>query len=176
MLSLSVPDNNMSKKVHGNKKRRKRTFLHNLPEYIMYVLGSIIMAFFGILFLIAYVVYGFLSTLWYMRFVCTYCPHFDKIKCPSGYSIIAGKLFKKRDASKFEIMFKRHMGSVILSWFAPVIAGIYILINKVSIVMIILLVVFILDAFIILPWVSRKYGCNYCDLSDRCPWMGRYGK
>ncbi len=156
--------------------RRRRVTLHNLPEYIMYILGAIIVSYLGIIILIAFIVYIILSTLWFMRFICTYCPHFDRVKCPSGYAIVAGKLFKKRNMKKFAIMFKRHMGVVFPAWFVPVIIGIYILIDEFTVQMLILLIAFILIAFVILPIFSRRYGCDYCDLRDRCPWMGRFGK
>ena len=167
----------MHKTSDENRRlRRKRMILHNLPEFIMYVLGSIIMSYLGLVVLIIFVVYFVFSTLWFMRFICTYCPHYDKLKCPSGYAPVAAKLFKKRDMNKFSIMFKRHIGVVFPTWFVPVIAGIYIILVDFSIVTIWLLIVFIVDAFIILPISSRRYGCDYCDLRDKCPWMGRYGK
>jgi hypothetical protein len=42
--------------------------------------------------------------------------------------------------------------------------------------MVFMLVVFIIDGFVVLPMVSKKYGCNQCDLKDICPWMGGFGK
>jgi len=92
------------------------------------------------------------------------------------YATVAGKLFKKRDMKKFAIMFKRHMVVVFPAWFIPVFAGVYILIGEFTVEMLILLIAFILDAFVVLPIFSRRYGCNYCDLRDQCPWMGRFGK
>jgi hypothetical protein len=165
--TLNERDNIMPNNRSQNMgSRRTRVTLHNLPEYIMYVLGAIIVSYLGIIILIAFVVYIILSNLWFMRFVCTYCPHYDRVKCPSGYAIVASKLF----------MFKRHMAVVFPAWFVPVIVGIYILIGEFTLQMLILLIAFILIAFVVLPIFSRRYGCDYCDLRDKCPWMGRFGK
>jgi hypothetical protein len=35
--------------------------------------------------------------------------------------------------------------------------------------------VFAVDAFIILPVLSRKHGCVECPQKDDCPWMGSVG-
>ena len=158
------------------RRRKKRMFLHNAPEVVMYILGSVIMFYLGLWAMIAFIGYFVFSTLWYMKFVCTNCPHYDNLRCPSGYASVVTKLFKKGDVKKFNASFKRNMGVVFPTWFAPVFAGIYLLYYTFTIPMVILLIVFIVDAFIILPIFSKKYGCQECDLKDKCPWMGKYGK
>jgi hypothetical protein len=170
--------NNTVTKGTGEKKRarKKNMMLHNAPEIVMYILGAVIMSYLGIVILIAFVMYVMVSILWFMRFVCTNCPHFDNLRCPSGYAAVVGKLFKKGDTRKFATAFKRNLGIVFPSWFIPVIASAYLLITDFSLIMIILFLVFSVDAFVILPVASRKYGCNECDIRDQCPWMGRFGK
>ena len=158
------------------RSRRQRMIIQDLPEFTMYILGILIMSYLGIVVMVAFVMYIIISTLWFMRFVCTYCPHYDKLKCPSGYAIVCAKLFKKRETKKFTIMFKRNIAVVLPAWFLPVIAGIFILLDEINLIMISLLVAFIVNSFIVLPIISKKYGCNECDLKDRCPWMGRFGK
>ena len=37
--------------------------------------------------------------------------------------------------------------------------------------MLILLIVFVVDAFVVLPLVSRLYGCGHCPQKADCPWM-----
>jgi hypothetical protein len=34
-------------------------------------------------------------------------------------------------------------------------------------------IAFALNSFIILPLISRKYGCAHCPQRDECPWMSR---
>lgn len=159
-------------KIHGQGNMVK----HNLPLISMYILGSMIMYFLGLLYLVGYILYCILSTLWVMRFVCTHCPHYDKAKCPSGYAKVSARLFKKRTSKNFRSMFARNIGVVIPSWVLPAIVGIYILLNEVTLIILILTFLFIIVGFVILPIASRRYGCDRCDLKDNCPWMGRFGK
>jgi hypothetical protein len=167
--NIKVPNKNS---IRG----RGNTIKHNIPLITLYILGSIIMFFLGILFLIAYITYCIVSTLWVMRFVCTHCPHYDKYKCPSGYSIVAGKLFKKRSSKDFRKVFARNIGVVVPSWVIPAIVGIYLLWIEFTMELTILVILFIIVGFVILPIASRRYGCDKCDLKDQCPWMGKFGK
>jgi hypothetical protein len=152
------------------------TIKHNIPLFIMYILGSLIILFLGFLYLIAYILYCIFSTLWVMRFVCTHCPHYDKAKCPSGYARVSAKLFKKRSTRDFRKMFARNIGVVIPSWIIPVFVGIFLFIDNVSLVLLVLLILFVINGFVVLPLASRKYGCEKCELKDQCPWMGKFGK
>lgn len=177
VLTLCKMDNIMPNIYYKKKRsRKKRVIIHELPEFLMYILGALIMSYLGIILMIVYVIYIITSSLWFMRFVCTYCPHYDNLKCPSGYATVSAKLFKKRETKKFTVMFKRNIAIVLPSWFLPVIAGIFILQDEINLITIFLFVAFIVNSFIVLPIISKKYGCNECDLKDRCPWMGRFGK
>jgi len=158
------------------KNNRARIQVHNLPEYVMYLLGFIIVYLLGLIYLVGFLIYFIFSKLWFLKFICTNCPHYDGVKCPSGHAKVASRLFKKGDFSKFQIMFRRHIAVVFPMWFIPVIAGIYILLKDFSLLAVFLLLVFIIDGFIILPIISKKFGCNECELRDRCPWMGGFGK
>lgn len=165
-------------KMSNRKVDRVKSYSikHNTPLFIMYLLGALIMFFFGILYCILYLLYCIFSTLWVMRFVCTHCPHYDKVKCPSGYAKVSARLFRKRSTKDFRRMFARNIGVVIPSWVIPVLVGIYLLLDEVTLILSILLVLFIINGFILLPLASRKYGCEKCDLKNQCPWMGKFGK
>ena len=141
----------------------------------MYVLGAVILLFLGIVYSMAYILYCIFSTLWFMRFVCTYCPNFGH-PCPSGYSKIAARLFKKRQAKEFRAKFRVHVGIVFPSWFAPVIVALFILLKEINTTLIILFVAFIIFGFVLLPLFSRRYGCKSCRLRNNCPWMKDRGK
>jgi hypothetical protein len=162
--------------MHIPGHSRGNAFKHNLPLIVMYVLGSIIILFLGLLYLIGYILYCIISTLWVMRFVCTHCPHYDKVKCPSRYSIVAGKLFKKRSSKDFTKVFARNIGVVVPSWVIPAIVGGYLLYLDFTIELTILVLLFVIDGFVVLPIASRVYGCDKCELKDQCPWMGKFGK
>ncbi|UCE39408.1 MAG: hypothetical protein JSW00_09355 [Thermoplasmata archaeon] len=150
--------------------------LHNLPTFSTYALGAVIMLFLGWLFFLVYVLYCIFSTLWFMRFICAHCPHFDNPKCPSGYARVAAKLFKERDSKKFNDTFRRHIGIVFPSWILPVLAGIYLLYYEFSITLLVLFSIFIIMGFIMLPVITKKYGCEDCNLKDSCPRMAGFKK
>jgi hypothetical protein len=166
-----TPDKNPNLPQSG-----KRIFFHNLPEYVMYLLGFIIVYFIGIIYLIIFIIYCIFSTLWFMKFICTNCPHYDRLICPSGYAKVVSRLFKRGDFTKFQSQFKKHIAVVFPMWIVPAFVGVYLLIDEFTMWMLVLLILFIIDGFIILPIVTRRYGCNECELKDQCPWMGGFGK
>jgi hypothetical protein len=157
-------------------RNRGNMIKHNIPLITMYALGSAIIYFLGIMYLFVYVIYCIISTLWVMRFVCTHCPHYDKAKCPSGYAKVSARLFKKRSSKDFRRVFSRNIGVVIPSWVIPALVGIYLLFTDFNDIVLILSLIFIIDGFVVLPIFSRRYGCDKCELKDKCPWMGRFGK
>lgn len=150
--------------------------LHNIPTFSTYALGAIIMLFLDWVFFLLYVLVTIFSTFWFMRFICTHCPHFNGPKCPSGYARIASKLFKKGEPRKFNSMFKRHIGVVFPSWILPVLAGLYLLFFEFSITILVLFIVFIIMGFIMLPVITKRYGCEDCDLKGSCPRMAGFKK
>ncbi len=155
---------------------RAQVVLHNLPTFSTYALGAIIMLFLGRVFFLAYILYCLFSTLWFMKFICAYCPHYGKEKCPSSYSKIAAKLFKKGNPAEFNTMFRTHIGIVFPSWIIPVIAAIYLLLYEFSILILFLLITFVVVGFVILPVMTKKYGCENCDLKENCPRMTGFKK
>jgi len=53
----------------------------------------------------------------------------------------------------------------------PVAAGVVFYLRERSSLMLILMGVFAVDAFVLLPLVSRLYGCGHCPQKTDCPWM-----
>ncbi len=177
MHIMANKNNKLPKKSNGGKKPVKANkFLHNLPTFSTYILGAIIMLFLGWALFIIYILYTIFSTLWFMKFICAYCPHYDSPKCPSGYSEFASKLFKKGESRKFNSMFKKHIGVVFPSWILPVLAGIYMLFFEFSITILVLFIAFIIMGFIMLPFITKRYGCEECDLKESCPRMAGFKK
>lgn len=150
--------------------------LHNIPTFSTYALGAIIILFLNWVFSVAFILYCIFSTLWFMRFICAHCPHYDNRKCPSGYAFISAKLFKKKDSKEFNEKFKRHLGVVFPSWIIPVVAGLYSLYYEFSLLLLLLLFAFIVIGFIILPVITKRYGCEDCNLKDSCPRMAGFKK
>jgi len=162
----------MPKCGDGNVEyKRYKIIIDNLPTLAMYALGTIIIFYLNMIFAVTYVLYCVLATVWFWRFICTYCPHYDELTCPCGFSKISAKLFKKRDTKKFLTMFRRHLVIIFPAWFLPIIAAVFILMDNITIEFVSLLIAFLIVGFVIIPIVSRRYGCKDCDLRENCPWM-----
>jgi hypothetical protein len=154
------------------------TLINNLPYIAMTLLGSAI-------FVVAfgqstwawlaggvYVLYGAVGALWIMLFVCPYCHFWNSAACPCGYGKIAAALRQKRDGDRFREKFRKHIPVIVPLWIIPALVGVVIVARSFSWVLLILLIVFAVDAFVILPALSRKHGCVECPQKDDCPWMG----
>jgi hypothetical protein len=147
----------------------------NLPYMAMIVLGSAIFWFgFENLFLryflaVFYLIYGVAGAFWIMVFVCPYCHFYDTRMCPCGYGTIAAKLRAKKEGSDFPRQFKKHIPAIVPLWFIPVIAGAIALWGDFSWLVLGLSVAFAVNSYLILPLVSKHYGCASCPQKDTCP-------
>ena len=121
----------------------------------------------------AYVIYGIAGALWIMIFVCPYCRYWNTHSCPCGYGRIAAKFRGKEQVDCFNEKFKKHIPVIVPLWFIPVIAGILLVISSFSWLLLALIVIFALDAFVVLPLFSTKHGCKECPQKETCPWMKR---
>ena len=124
-----------------------------------------------------YLLYGIGGALWIMIFLCPYCHFWNTTACPCGYGRIAARLREQKlqegtDDNLFRKKFRRHIPVIVPLWFIPVAAGVYFLVSSFWWPLLILLVVFAVDAFVVLPLLSRKHGCVECPQKDQCPWMG----
>lgn len=151
--------------------------IDNIPYIVMIIIGAFILfmgfesSFWkwitGILFLL----YGVIGAFWIIIFVCPYCHFYDSRLCPCGYGKISAKIMQRKDDSQFTKKFKEHIPVIVPLWIIPTVAGVVFLIKDFSIFMLVLLALFAIDSFAILPLVSRRYGCAHCPQRDECPWM-----
>jgi hypothetical protein len=155
-----------------------QALINNVPYIAMTLLGS---AIFVVAFAQSmwawlaggvYVLYGAVGALWIMLFVCPYCHFWNSTACPCGYGRIAAGLREKRDGDRFREKFRRHIPVIVPLWIIPALVGVVIVVRSFSWILLILLIFFAVDAFIILPALSRKHGCVECPQKDDCPWMG----
>jgi len=77
---------------------------------------------------------------------------------------------------RFSEKFKKHIPVIMPLWFIPVLVGVPLVIRSFSWTIFVLLVVFALEAFVILPLVSSKHGCKGCPQNNSCPWMKNKSK
>lgn len=161
----------------GQEYSHLHTWIDNLPYIIMVILGaSMLFIGFGssswkwttsILFLI----YGVVGAFWIILLICPYCHFYDTRSCPCGYGKIAARFRQKKDDSLFVKKFRNHIPVIVPLWIIPTIAGVTFLVLSFSLPMLILLALFAVDSFVILPLTSTKYGCAHCPQKNECPWM-----
>lgn len=156
--------------------------INNIPYAAMTLLGTIIfiVAFgasaWGLTVAGAYLIYGLAGAFWIMIFVCPYCRYWNTRACPCGYGRIAAKLREKSAIDCFDEKFKKHIPVIVPLWFIPILAGGLVLVKQFSWLLLALLIIFALDAFVILPLVSTQHGCKECPQRDTCPWMKHMAK
>ena len=175
----------MTQDIECKKYRPEQEYTHvqelidNLPYMAMTVVGAFILALgfelsiWGLVFGVLYVLYSLIGAFWIIIFVCPYCQYYDSRTCPCGYGQIAVKLRPKSDENRFMEKFNKHIPVIVPLWIIPLFAGIVFLVMDFNLLMLILILIFGFNSFIILPLVSRKYGCAHCPQKDDCPWMGK---
>jgi len=151
--------------------------IDNLPYIIMTLLGATVlllvleMSVWGWITFGGFIIYGIMGTLWFTVFICPYCHFFDTRACPCGYGQIAPKIRAKMDGNRFNEKFKKHVPVIFPLWVIPTVASVASLLMGFSLLILILFLLFAIDAFLVLPLVSKKYGCAHCPQKDTCPWM-----
>jgi len=163
--------------------------INNLPYIAMIVLGTAVLLLsintllWKWLAAVAYLIYGVAGVFWIILFLCPFCRYYDSSSCPCGYGRIAGRLRKSQIANRklqiansksqdcFDEKFKKHIPVIVPLWFIPVLVGVTAEFRTESIGLLALLIVFAVDAFVLLPLFSTKHSCKECPQRDSCPWM-----
>ena len=160
--------------------------INNLPYMAMIALGTAVLflsipaALWRWVAAVVYLIYGVAGILWIIVFLCPFCRCYDTRSCPCGYGQIAVRLRRKSKienlrsqipADCFDKKFKKHIPVIVPLWFIPVLVGVITLIGAFSIGLLALLIVFAVDAFVLLPLLSTKHSCKECPQRDSCPWM-----
>jgi hypothetical protein len=156
-----------------------RALAGNLPYGIMILLGSAIFwlgpgaGWWRWLLSGLYLACGAGGTLWVTVLLCPYCRLYGSRRCPCGYDRIAVRLRPKKDDSLFDRHFKRRILGIVPLWIAPPLAAGAWLLGNFSYVLLVLLAVFLVHAFVILPVVSVRTSCARCPQKQDCSWMSR---
>ena len=156
-----------------------QTVINNLPYLTMLILGDAILLFAfdnrttGTITASIYALYGLIGAFWIMVFICPYCRFWGTGDCPCGYGIIATHFTEKKNPQLFSEKFKRHIPVIVPLWFIPVILGGVVMMMDFSFLLLIMLILFAIDSFILLPVLSKKHGCTHCPQKQDCPWMER---
>ena len=117
-----------------------------------------------------YLAYGLLGPLWIILFLCPHCPSFGKRSCPCGYGVLSARLRRPGDTSRFGAEFKRHIGVIVPLWLIPPIVAGVTLARGFSWPLAVVLGVFVLNSYVLLPLRSKLRGCKHCGQRAQCPW------
>jgi len=156
--------------------------VNNIPYIVMTVLGTAVFAVgfrnstWGLIAAATYLAYGAAGAFWIIIFVCPYCRYWNSRSCPCGYGRISARFRDKSPVECFDEKFKKHIPVIVPLWFIPLFAGLPVVIYSFSWMLLVLLVIFALDAFVILPLISTKHGCKECPQKNMCPWIKLTGK
>ncbi len=113
-----------------------------------------------------------LGPLWIIVRVCPTCLLYGNAACSSGYGLVSARLVDKGDPERFGHVFSHNLYAVIPMWFLPLVSGIYLFIIGESVPWL-LLIVFVLVAFIAVPLKARYITCAKCPRRSTCPWGSR---
>jgi len=177
MAAKTDPDNNAPNDEAMRQYTPAQELINNTAYIVMILLGAVILvagyggSAAGWISAIAYLAYGIIGAVWIMVFVCPYCRYFDTRSCPCGYGHIAPMFRARETVECFNEKFKKHIPVIIPLWFIPIVAGVVPLIRSFSPALLLLIIIFSVNAFIILPLVSTKHGCKECPQKETCPWM-----
>ncbi len=155
-----------------------RELIDNIPYAVMLLLGAAILRLtipvegWSWVSAVLYVLYGVAGTLWIMVFICPYCHFYDTRLCPCGYGQFAPRLRARKDPERFTTQFRKHIPVIVPLWFVPPIVAGLALWRDFAWLPAGLLLAFAINSFVILPLVSKKYGCAQCPQKESCPWMG----
>jgi hypothetical protein len=177
MAKQTDPDNNGQSVETMREYSPAQELINNTAYIVMILLGAVILiasygsSTGGWVSAIAYLAYGIAGSVWIMVFVCPYCRYFNTRACPCGYGRLAARFCAKQTIECFDEKFKKHIPVIVPLWFIPIVAGVVPLIRSFSLPLLILLIIFSINAFIILPLISTKHGCKECPQKDTCPWI-----
>ena len=158
---------------------RAEGLVNNLPYILMIALGSVLLLIglefgkWGWMAAVAYLAYGLIGVVWIIVFLCPFCGFHGTRRCPCGYGEISAKLRTKEAPDLFRQKFKKHIAVIVPLWFIPLMGGGVVLVSRFSWWFLGLLAAFSVNAFVILPQLSKQHGCVDCAQSADCPWMGR---
>ncbi len=154
-----------------------QTFLHNLPYILMTLVGAAVLLWsfrgspWAPVTAAAYLLYGFAGAVWIMVFVCPFCRFWGTNSCPCGYGKVAARIRDRQPGDRFGEKFRKHIPVIVPLWFLPLVAAAPVLVRGFAWGLAALAIVFVVDAFVILPRISSQHGCRECPQRESCPWM-----
>jgi len=156
-----------SSQGEGHVVQRKQG---DISHIAVIILGAVVIIQCSVLLTFLYLIMCLFGVIWFMGTICPHCRGFASPACPSGYGMISSRYFRKPEKIDFRKAFNRNIMSVALQWFVPLVAGIVCLYDSFDPFLTVVLVIFIVIAFIWLPMESKKKGCAKCPQRGECGW------
>jgi hypothetical protein len=162
----------------GAKGRYEYSIAYRLADNSPYIATGIIGALvcYQVHWLLAVVelLASFLGPLWIIVRTCPTCLLYGSPACSSGYGLVSAKLVKQGDPEMFAHVFTTQITAVIPMWFLPVAAASYLfIIGEGSLELALLLILFSVVAFVVVPLKARYITCAKCPRRSTCPWGSR---
>lgn len=164
-------NNTTTTPCHSRKIPLWLVLLDNIPTAFLFILGFLIINIISTFAAILFAIYALASVVWFWARICPYCHHFETYACPCGYGIISSKLFSRKNSVIFKKIFKRNILIVFPNWFIPFFVGIYLFLTQYSFKVLVLMIIFSITGFLIIPLISKFVGCKNCEIKEDCPWM-----
>ena len=139
----------------------------NAALICMYLLGTVLLSLLSWPVGLLYLAYCLASNLLYMAWTCPYCAHYAAATCPAGYHLLFGGRFRAQPGKAFREQFRRGVTILTPGWLLPPLAGGYLLITSFSWLGLVLVLLFCVVGFLVLPMDSRRH-CAGCANRD-CP-------
>ena len=168
---FNSPIENQITPCHSKKIPLWLVLLDNIPTVFLFILGFLIINVISTLAAILFIIYAIFSVVWFWARICPYCHHFGTYACPCGYGIISSGLFSRKNSTSFQKIFRRNILVVFPNWFVPLAVGIFLLIKQYSVRILVLMIIFSITGFVVIPLISKLAGCRNCEIKADCPWM-----
>jgi len=135
----------------------------SLVGLMIYILGAIILAGFGFVWIVPYLIFGFWVEWRVLKIGCPHCYYYNKLCC-FGKGKVSAWLFKKGDPQKFVTDSFSWLDLVpdFLVSLIPIIGGIILLFIDFSVVRFVLLLLLAILAFGVTGFIRSQIACKFC--------------
>lgn len=137
--------------------------LANLVAILIYAIGACILAGFGILLSILYLLYCLWIEMGVLRGSCENCYYYGKV-CGLGKGKLCSLLFKKGDPQKFvekEVSWLKILPDFMVFIF-PLVGGIILLLSDFTLLLVAMLSILVILSFVGNAVIRGSLACKYC--------------
>jgi hypothetical protein len=150
------------------KSKSTGALLENIPLALLITLGCLLSFIAWWPLGIIYMLYTVIALPLFIAHVCPYCSSCYRDTCPSGYHLIAKRLFRSVRGKHFRNQFKRYTPLLYPIWFLPPVTTVVLLVSRFSWPVLTILVLFSFTGFCVIPLASKKL-CGECTNARSCP-------